>query len=119
MGKGLDEVGIREVREPAWQPIETAPKDGTPILIAYAAGGKTWSRVGDVAIRPARWRKTFHPHTGLPSEGWQFEVAGFVVGHKQIAGWMPLPEPPQALENSTASLADATPKNPPSCGEDA
>jgi hypothetical protein len=82
-----------------WQPIETAPKDGTPILIAYklSTNGpvKTWSKRDGAAIRPARWRGGYDRNSGHYSAQWQFEVSGFVVDPSAIMGWMPLPSPPE------------------------
>jgi hypothetical protein len=78
----------------AWQPIETAPKDGTRVWIAFKAdlvdmGAERWQGV-QIAAR----------HEGFtPSDcdmGWSVAAP---VGHgglpdKWIAGWMPLPAPP-------------------------
>ena len=59
-----------------WQPIETAPKDGTNVLIWPMHG----YRVGLAFFDTARG--------GVWSE-WPGRVGGFVPTH-----WMPLPEPP-------------------------
>jgi hypothetical protein len=71
-----------------WQPIEIAPKDGTPFLIAYGLtrnSNKTWARNGCFAIRLCRWN--------FYTRQWQVEVAGFPV--PAHAYWMPLPPPPE------------------------
>jgi hypothetical protein len=72
----------------SWQPIETAPKDGTPILTYYAdAYGmrrysiRYWANDGAWRIDGER-----------VTEGWSDE-------HRQLRGgspshWMPLPDPP-------------------------
>ena len=57
-----------------WQPIETAPKDGAPLLIAF--------RNKEVAIAP--WSKS-GPMEVTP----QFDL-GWTATH-----WMPLPAPPE------------------------
>jgi hypothetical protein len=73
-----------------WQPIETAPKDGTKILIL--------DRDGDIEI--SEWYQSFHDEyvqldngfyrkeTKIWSQGWNGN------GHR-ATHWMPLPEKPQ------------------------
>lgn len=62
-----------------WQPIETAPKDGTSILVAvYEESGDYWGE--DIVA----WN---------PTNGW--DSAGYDWDHSQITHWMPLPEPPK------------------------
>jgi hypothetical protein len=67
----------------AWQPMETAPKDGTEILLT---GGKNSGRW----VRTAWWaRRTEH---------WCVDtVAGVNLGDP--TGWSPLPSPPDAPES--------------------
>lgn len=65
-----------------WQPIETAPKDGTSILVAvYEENGDYWGE--DIVA----WN---------PTNGW--DSAGYDWDHSQITNWMPLPEPPEPSE---------------------
>lgn len=66
-------------REPSWQPIETAPKDGTLVLLCCVG-----------------W-----PHSVLRDEPWPIKVGGWWKSHWDIFGaswepthWMPLPEGP-------------------------
>ena len=68
-----------------WQPIETAPKDGTPVLVAWRE-----------RRRPSiMWRqeKSVYPafHNG------QVDRCGTPVQYAEewFTHWMPLPEPPQ------------------------
>jgi hypothetical protein len=64
-----------------WQPIETAPKDGTPILVAIA-GGEYHSR--QVYYEAGKWvvAKTRN---------------GTIIAlDKEPTHWMPTPEPPEA-----------------------
>ena len=66
-----------------WQPIETAPKDGTGILACDATG---W--VGEVSW----WRQWYNDEN---NPGWMIancdeEYGGYV----QATHWMPLPSPP-------------------------
>lgn len=63
-----------------WQPIETAPKDGTQIL-----GYTVWP-----ALTAVRWaQESFY--YGRP--GWEDEFSNV---EWQPTHWMPLPPPPEA-----------------------
>ena len=59
-----------------WQPIETAPRDGTHILVFNAPFGEVWQ----VSRRADQWVCV------------DDEVLG---DDNQVTHWMPLPEPPQ------------------------
>jgi hypothetical protein len=62
-----------------WQPIETAPRDGTPILL--------WAHMD--------WRDELIPVTGWYARGsgeWVCHADWFNPTH-----WMPLPVPPATL----------------------
>ena len=78
-----------------WQPIETAPKDGTVILV-YADQGPRFSGGRFNGIHAA----TFDPVMGH-GNGWGH---GWIVAEYQNLGrgisgrvthWMPLPAPPE------------------------
>jgi disulfide bond formation protein DsbB len=62
----------------SWQPIETAPRDGTRILLFIPGfiGDKIW--------------------TGLWANAW-FTSIGKCDPDEQPSHWMPLPEPPSSL----------------------
>lgn len=68
-----------------WRPIETAPKDGSYILIWL---GSPWGK-----IVTAKWH--------APWSTWLKEVPGLVdgdrfgIGNEESSYWMPLPEPPE------------------------
>lgn len=64
----------------AWQPIETAPKDGTIILVGWR--GECW------LCFPAMWRASNVSH-GL--YGWHYLTLEKTC---KPTHWMPLPEPP-------------------------
>jgi len=76
----------------AWQPIETAPKDGTRVLIA---GGTVsfWTErdvpFSDISI--AYWCGGYDPHW----RGEDMQAHDEWYAHKPTH-WMPLPEPPLA-----------------------
>ena len=62
--------------EMTWRPIETAPKDGTDILLGFepAIG---WQRIGKAW--GGQWVSAWNHHPI----------------HDQPTHWMPLPEPPE------------------------
>jgi hypothetical protein len=71
-----------------WQPIETAPKDGTNVLLLLASGRRT---VGG-------WEAQKYYLKPVPY--WRTEF-GYLAGVKwdrdnQPTHWMPLPDPPAA-----------------------
>ena len=74
-----------------WQPIETAPKDGTEIL------GWTGSMFLIVEWNEQKWHKKPAPYwdSGRPSITWMREYG-------QPTHWMPLPDPPAARINAPA-----------------
>jgi hypothetical protein len=88
-----------------WQPIETAPKDGTLIDIWIAGeGGNT--RVADVYWGEYtvwdRYPFSSHGEQGWvleePSENWGVchnNAENSLAGRGRATHWMPLPEPPQ------------------------
>lgn len=71
----------------AWQPIETAPKDGTRIL-GFAAYIPEVTIVSWKVCEPFGEKKTWTTDSEGP--GYSF---GFDDG--DIVAWMPLPEPPK------------------------
>jgi len=83
-----------------WQPIETAPKDGTAILV-YDEGAAlvTWEVYRRHQEEHADW---------CLMDSWQDEQGGYsTVNHP--THWMPLPEPPAApdyLESEAAGMRE-------------
>jgi hypothetical protein len=67
----------------AWQPIETAPKDGTELLLHCEYG----------SLVLGAWQE-WEEVTG-PKEGWLDNGEGFTLTPTH---WMPLPAPPEAQE---------------------
>jgi len=83
-----------------WQPIETAPKDGTPIILF---GG----RVTAGHWEAERWPVSAEYHgstgeylgqfeTGECIEAWWYSEDGGFDSESQPTHWMPLPPPPAA-----------------------
>jgi hypothetical protein len=77
----LAEVGMQ------WQPMDTAPKDGTRIL----AFGKFCFESED-GISTARWNGG--RWVGDPNEATEYEMEACELSH-----WMPLPAPPTATKD--------------------
>jgi hypothetical protein len=117
-------VGIRELSSPTWQPIETAPKDGTDIILGAPAqtyNGQPvaprstvghWTteeecreQIGDCGGECRCPEYTYHDPYWMTWDG------GFTEENPPTH-WMPLPPPPQVLENQSLGLADAHSKNP-------
>mgnify|MGYP003385258398 CR=1 FL=1 len=78
----LTEVGLRYVQE--WQPIETAPKDGSVVVATWK---DTWLKTG-----------TRSPHIHI--EAMYFDDVGWWYAYdgdgppRPPTHWMPLPAPP-------------------------
>lgn len=87
-----------------WQPIETAPKDGTSVLLCWAidADGNTID-----------WRENLKTaQVFVQVASWWSEVSGWVVYTDQVyepqlhftpTHWMPLPAPPSAAQQKGVS----------------
>jgi hypothetical protein len=69
-----------------WQPIETAPKDGTLFLGFYKSHGGVTGYVKETWWGP------------LKSKNQEWLLRGLQVDPiNQLTHWMPLPEPPEAV----------------------
>lgn len=77
-----------------WQPIETAPKDGTLILISFGEKGVravSWDSpwADPVTLENGIWCVDDDKHGPYPLRGYND------VGYNAPTHWMPLPEPPE------------------------
>lgn len=74
-----------------WQPIETAPKDGTIVLTAH----KTKD---GIRVVPAQWRAS-RLHASLTLFGWHLcQWSDLNIEHSlSPTHWMPLPAPPREI----------------------
>ncbi len=86
--RAIDALATRPTPAPAeggWQPIATAPKDGTQIFVARDMGPHGW------ILGTAHWREV----AGL--SGWfSWGIAGgSELGLAHPTHWMPLPQPPK------------------------
>jgi len=73
-----------------WQPIETAPKNGTEVLV-WRKASKRW----DIGIN---WGDRRH---------WIFDSCEPSCRDHQLGGWMPLPPPPAGGESEPTEPAEA------------
>jgi hypothetical protein len=77
---------------PKWQPISTAPRDGTSILIYDADEGTTGS------VRVARWRDDTIP-------------TGWSGSERSPSHWLPLPLPPNKSNATSINAMAAVMEN--------
>jgi hypothetical protein len=63
-----------------WRLIETAPKDGTPVLLGWEGVTSLWK---------GRWVR------GMRRTHDRWDIPGLGIGTLKPTHWMPLPEPPQ------------------------
>jgi hypothetical protein len=77
----ISEAGSIEMTE--WQPIETAPKDGTAILIWPAQSSFTGDDTISYVVRWHDWKEAW-----IEASGEEYDT--FYPTH-----WMPLPPPPK------------------------
>jgi len=77
-----------------WQPMETAPRDGTRILVALKA-----SEQGPAEVDVARWAKPTRSseHSWIASDSTPDSPVAYSDG--DLAYWMPLPAPSQKLKS--------------------
>ena len=91
----LDAMNALRAPLPIWQPIDTAPKDGTWVLLA---GGTCVVDEGRPAKRPvtAQWSGFVNSRTGNRSGRWQFAWydSGYYGTYSDPTHWMPLPPLP-------------------------
>lgn len=74
-----------------WQPIETAPKDGTRIVVYQGNGTGFYTTKGDIGI--AAWGKQASPDGNLT---WcEVHCCDGVTTYDHATHWMPLPSPPK------------------------
>jgi len=71
----------------AWQPIETAPKDGTRILVYNGKGGGYCTYDGDIGV--AAWEIT------MGKKQWGSQACCDGVSYFTPTHWMPQPKPPE------------------------
>lgn len=71
----------------SWQPIETAPRDGTTIIVCYA---RCYDMNGFAPIS-VQWR-AYHPNAEGAKE-WRDSNGHRIQG---VTHWIPLPPPPEA-----------------------
>jgi hypothetical protein len=82
-----------------WQPIETAPKDGTWILLCGGEIRYEW----DGLSQPNAVVGQFAPKGEVMAGRWQFAYydSGFHGQYENPTHWMPLPAPPMEQTNAT------------------
>jgi len=74
-----------------WQPIETAPKDGTWIIVF---GGITGDDEEDRSFAVAQWSNLLNGGTTDPRWMFAWYDGGYYGQYYDPTHWMPLPPPP-------------------------
>jgi hypothetical protein len=92
----IPDVAGTEPRLNSWQPIESAPKDGTPVLTRSKNGAGRWCHPSILYFVSGIWQK--RPDQDTLS----------VVYHQPVI-WMPLPDPPQVGCADAAAQEHALP----------
>lgn len=77
-----------------WQPIETAPKDGTLILV-YNGENEGYC-TGKHQIGTASWEMAYSGYTDDKRCEWLSNACCDGVSNYKPTHWMPLPKPPTA-----------------------
>ena len=82
-----------------WQPIETAPKDGSPVLLYYPEGlwvtseATDWDTVPEPEYAVMRWDQELAARlTGRDALCWRGYYEG-TTPHGAPSLWMPIPAP--------------------------
>lgn len=75
---------LEELEKYRWQPIETAPKDGTTVLLSFHYLNGVHS--GKSFVSMLEWDKAI--------DGWGLFKNLELDGTLKISHWMPLPKPP-------------------------
>lgn len=87
-----------------WQPIETAPKDGTWVFLCSWAHDdpETHKMVYGVG-RFVEGMDEPDPKTGhfCPADLWYFSSG---ISQEDIVGWLPMPDPPEAVRDSVQQV---------------
>jgi len=89
-----------------WQPIATAPKDGTPVLIYCPGSGGRWK------VCEAWWAFEYEGGRGFWSTPHGPAGRGYMILPEAATHWMPMPEAPNAGGEATgAALCDRSPRS--------
>lgn len=96
-------LSILDAREPDWQPIETAPKDGTPVDLWMKSGGRL-TNVLWVSVVPA---EILHNDCWLP--GWKYSALEFqILPEEQFSHWRHISPPISAPASEPANQEKAS-----------
>lgn len=80
-----------------WQPIDSAPKDGTWILLSGGEINDDWNAPADPPVVCGQWTNWLNGDT-IPEGRWQFAWydGGFYGEYQNPTHWMPAPKPPRS-----------------------
>jgi len=86
-----------------WQPIETAPKDGTDVLLF---GMCEWCDYGSRKDKPRTIVGYYREDDGLCGSNWFSSTHNPYEDTVHATHWMPLPEPPHSADNNSATTTE-------------
>lgn len=92
-----------ETKSSGWQPIETAPKDGTRVDLYGSRSGKPRR------FTNAWWAEDCWGGQLLGTHSWCFDQRD-VYGKFEFTHWMPLPAPPAVAETRRTESAGSPPR---------
>ncbi len=80
-----------------WQPIDTAPRDGTTVLLWLRERRNSGGKRTDMPIVDDYRVGLYVVHSkNLPNGGWRFINNGYCYAQDDsFTHWMPLPAPPE------------------------
>lgn len=80
-----------------WRPIETAPRDGTTVLLWLRERQQAGGRMTDMPCVDDYRVGLFVRHSRtLPNGGWRYLNNAYAYAQDEnFTHWMPLPEPPK------------------------
>jgi hypothetical protein len=100
----MGDLGMAKAEFTKWEPMATAPRDGTLVLVAVRA-----SEQGPAEHDAVRWAQS--ARSG--EEGWVANdsdpFARFVYSEAELTGWSPLPTQMPALRSNRPTDARSDP----------
>lgn len=107
VGRLLAQSLKREREGMAWRPIETAPKDGTTVLV-YVPGETLYPTAASYDSREY-FAKEYGDPEYMP-EGWRWENGYPGDFHEEVIDpthWLPLPSPPESERSDHPMIHEA------------
>ena len=93
---------LRKAAKAAWMPIESAPRDGTRVIVANKHGVTTayW---GDAQVWDVPWNDATQNLHWVRWECEDYFYSEHLLDELEPTHWMPLPPPPEGFEDADAA----------------